>query len=72
MTGDNNYTIGRLIRILFLDHVSTTEDAGQLKFDTKKSGDYLVYAARHAFDLSDIKSTLYCGRLGGLSEDFVI
>ena len=72
MTGDNNYTIGRLIRILFLDHVSTTEDVGQLKFDTKKSGDYLVYAARHAFDLSDIKSTLYCGRLGGLSEDFVI
>lgn len=71
ITGDNNYTLGRLIRVLFLDTLSTSENK-ELRFDTKKSGDYLVYAARHTFDLSDVKTQLFCGRLGSLSGDFVL
>ena len=35
LTGDNNYTIGRIIRILFIDTASTNERESQLMFDAK-------------------------------------
>ena len=70
ITGDNNYSLGRLVRILFIDTESTSVNDKQIKFDSKKSGDYLILAAKHTFDLSNVRTKLFCGRLGSLSGDF--
>ena len=40
LTGDENYTIGKVIRILFIDNTSTNENTNQILFDSKKSGDF--------------------------------
>ena len=69
LTGDENYTIGKIIRILFIDNESTAQGGTILKFDTKKSGDYVVCSAKHAFE-SFYTTTLTCGRLASLEEDF--
>ncbi len=72
LTGDENYTIGKVVRILFLDTASNAENKERLLFDTKKSGDYIICAARHVFDAETYNTTLLCGRVGTLSEDIVL
>ncbi len=69
LTGDNNYTLGRVIRILFIDTTSTAEGEAQLMYDSKKSGDYVICAAKHIFTEETYFTTLLCGRLGTLGED---
>ena len=71
LTGDENYTIGKVIRILFIDNESSSQGSDILKFDTKKSGDYVICSAKHAFE-SFYTTTLLCGRLGSLEEDFAL
>ena len=58
--------------ILFLDTASNAENKERPQFDTKKSGDYIICAARHVFDSEAYNTTLLCGRLGALSEDIVL
>ena len=70
LTGDENYTIGKIIRVLFIDNTSSTENQALLKFDSKNSGDYVICAARHVFEQENYTTTLLCGRLGSLEEDF--
>ena len=72
LTADQNYTIGKVIRILFIDNVSTTTNQTKLSFDSKKSGDYVICAAKHVFDDEIYNTTLLCGKLGSLSEDIVL
>ncbi len=69
LTGDENYTIGKTIRVLFIDNESSAQNSDILKFDTKKSGDYVIVSARHAFE-AFYTTTLLCGRLASLEEDF--
>ena len=71
LTGDENYTIGKVIRILFIDNESSAQGSDILKFDTKKSGDYVIVSAKHAFE-SFYTTTLLCGRLASLEEDFAL
>ena len=59
-----------MIRVLFIDNTSSTENQAVLKFDTKNSGDYVICAARHVFEEETYTTTLLCGRLGSLEEDF--
>lgn len=70
ITGDNNYSLGRLIRILFIDTETSSINEKQIAFDSKKSGDYLILSAKHTFDLSNVTTKLFCGRLGSLPGDF--
>ena len=35
LTGDENYTIGKIVRILFLDTASNAENKERPQFDTK-------------------------------------
>jgi len=72
LTADENYTIGKVIRILFIDNVSSSTNQSKLSFDSKKSGDYVICAARHVFDDENYNTTLLCGRLGSLTEDIVL
>ena len=55
--------------MLFIDNESTAQGSTEIKFDTKKSGDYVIVSARHAFE-SFYTTTLLCGRLASLEEDF--
>ena len=72
LTADQNYTIGKVIRILFIDNTSTSTNQAKLSFDSKKSGDYVICAARHVFDDENYNTTLLCGKLGSLTEDIVL
>ena len=72
LTADENYTIGKVIRILFIDNVSSSTNQEKLSFDSKKSGDYVICAARHVFDDENYNTTLLCGKLGSLTEDIVL
>ena len=72
LTADQNYTIGKVIRILFIDNISTSTNESKLSFDSKKSGDYVICAARHVFDDENYNTTLLCGKLGSLTEDIVL
>ena len=72
LTADQNYTIGKVIRILFIDNTSTSTNQAKLSFDSKKSGDYVICAARHVFDDENYSTTLLCGKLGSLNEDIVL
>ena len=66
ITGNNNYTIGKTIRIIFLDTDSTNN---LVKKDLKKSGDYIIVGAKHAFAEEQITSELLCGKIASLGEE---
>ena len=72
LTGDENYTIGKVIRILFIDNTSTNENTNQILFDSKKSGDYVICAAKHVFDNDKYNTILLCGRLGNLEKEVLL
>ena len=68
LTGDENYTIGKTIRIIFLDN--SEEDQSRLTLDTKKSGDYIICAAKHQFGNESAATQLLCGKLGYFGQEF--
>tara|TARA_Y100000022_G_C13205127_1_gene354661 strand:- start:158 stop:1144 length:987 start_codon:yes stop_codon:yes gene_type:complete len=68
LTGDGNYTIGKTIRIVFLDN--SEEDQVELTLDNKKSGDYIICSARHTFSGEVASTQLLCGKLGYFGQEF--
>ncbi len=48
LKGDMHYTIGRNVTLHFLTSI-TDKSTDEEKLDIKKSGDYLIYAAKHSF-----------------------
>ena len=42
----------------------------QLMFDTKKSGDYIICAAKHSFGDISVSTQLLCGKLGYFGQEF--
>lgn len=69
LTGDANYTLGKLIRIIFLD-TSPIKDETRAVIDHKKSGDYIVCAARHVITRTGASTKLLCGKLGSFGGEF--
>ncbi len=69
LTGDANYTVGKLIRIIFLDN-APERDESRAVIDHKMSGDYLICAAKH--DLNNYRGVtrLLCGKLGSFGGEF--
>ena len=67
--GDNHYTIGNTIRVLFYDN--TPDDPRGGRIDTKKSGDYIIFAARHMFSVESYDVKLLCAKLASYVEDVV-
>jgi len=64
MRGDGDYTIGNVVRLIFLE--STNDDQNEKRIDTKKSGDYVLYSTKHSFSVASpnrIDSTLLCAKL---------
>ena len=67
VTADANYSIGKTIKLNFLDTNSTT-DLQNAKLDEKKSGDYIILQAKHNFRLEKFDTTLLCGKIGNVGE----
>jgi len=68
ITGDANYTIGKTIRIRFLDSNPYLDDK-TAKLDLKKSGDYVIMTTKHIFSDQGITSELTCGRIASLGVE---
>ena len=68
ITGDRNYTIGKTIRVVFLDNSEGDQTA--VTFDTKKSADYIICAAKHSFMGEKAVTQLICGKLGYFGQEF--
>lgn len=64
--GDPHYTIGNVIRIIFMD--TTTDLMAQPQIDLKKSGDYIICGARHIFTKERYDVRLLCGKLASYKE----
>ena len=64
---DPNYTIGNKIRFLMLDPL--TDKLERASFDKKKSGDYIIYAAKHSFKKERYDIQLLCTKLASYVED---
>ena len=67
VTGDNNYSIGKTIRINFLD-TNPLVDTGTAKLDEKKSGDYIILEARHNYRVEKFDTSLLCAKIGSIGE----
>lgn len=62
--GTGDYSIGNVARLLFLDSNRRTDETAEP--DYKKSGDYLMYAARHSFSVrtpNRLTTSVLCARL---------
>ena len=67
---DANYTLGRIIRVMFLDNKQINGEERPV-LDHKKSGDYIIFGARHNFNQgSRADTTLILGRLGSFGGEF--
>lgn len=60
-------SIGNVVRILFADPTTDTGDGP--KIDKKKSGDYIIYAAKHKFSKERYDTQLLCTKLAAYKED---
>ena len=70
MRGDGDYTTGNIVRILFLE--SNHDNSNAPRIDSKKSGNYVMYAAKHNFSTYEpnrIDSTLLCAKLSSYDPD---
>ena len=67
VTADNNYSIGKTIRINFLD-TNPLVDTNAAKLDEKKSGDYIIVEARHNYRIEKFDTTLLCAKIGSIGE----
>ena len=67
VTADNNYSIGKTIRINFLD-TNPLVDTNAAKLDEKKSGDYIIIEARHNYRIEKFDTTLLCAKIGSIGE----
>ena len=70
ITGDANYTLGRIIRVMFLDNKQVNGEERPV-LDHKKSGDYIIFGAKHNFNQGKRADTnLILGRLGSFGGEF--
>ena len=68
LTGDNNYTLGKAIRVAFLD-TQQSMNSDKPVFDLKKSGDYLIIGANHSFFLEKAETQLLLGKIASLGVE---
>lgn len=64
---DTNTTIGNKIRVLFLGNAELTK--GFVPLDLKKSGDYIIYAAKHTMSTTRYDITFSCVKLNNFNDD---
>lgn len=65
---NTNMTIGNTVRIYFMAN-KPADDKGTNNFDTKRSGDYVVYAAKHVFTTERYDIHLTCAKLKSFTSE---
>jgi hypothetical protein len=68
ISGEYHRTVGNTIRILFLANRPNQTEA---KIDTKKSGDYIIYAAKHTLSSEKYMLSLQCVKIASYTEDAI-
>ena len=63
--GDSQYTIGNIISLQFLNSHINSNSAAR-RFDSKKSGDYIIKSARHIFKREKYDITVTGVKMGNL------
>ena len=72
--GDQHYSIGNKARIIFLDTDQEITNAPP-GIDAKKSGDYIIHAAKHHFSITQankIMTSLACTKLSSFPSDITV
>jgi len=67
LDGDKHVTIGNNLRVEF-EASKPDRDGGEKAIDVKKSGDYLIFAARHMFKKERYDVALTCIKLGNYKK----
>jgi len=62
-----HFTIGNLVKVLFPGNYTDTDD--DMLIDPKKSGDYMIYAAKHTFTLENYHISFECTKLANYNSD---
>jgi hypothetical protein len=62
-----HFTIGNSIRLIFLANISLNLQSQ--KVDQKKSGDYIIFTAKHSFVGERYDLTLLCAKVANLNSD---
>lgn len=66
---ENCYTVGNVIKILVFE--SNPDEDAEVRIDRKKSGNYIVFKARHMMSVGSYFVNLTCGKLASLEADTV-
>ncbi len=69
ISGDYHRTIGNTVRVLFL---ANRPNNSEVKVDTKKSGDYIIYAAKHTLAAEKYQLSLQCVKISSYDEDGIM
>lgn len=64
---DEHRTIGNVLRVLFM--ANTSLDKTNIPIDTKKSGDYLMYATKHVFSQERYNLQITLAKVNDYKED---
>lgn len=67
ITTSGHFTTGNTVRILF--SANRPNSLGDMKLDIKKSGDYLIYGAKHSFAGARYQIHLKCVKLTNYTDD---
>ena len=62
-----HYTIGNSIRLIFLGNMGQNKQANRI--DPKKSGDYIIFAAKHSYGDERYHVTLTCAKVANYNSD---
>jgi hypothetical protein len=68
LIGEYSNTIGNQIKLKFLNNSVNTKNRDE-NLDTKKSGDYLMYAVKHVFKKERYDVTASCVKLADLPQE---
>lgn len=70
LMGGKNLTIGNIIRIKFFDSkIAVEKNGNEIGIDTQKSGDYIIYAAKHTFKVEKYDLSLLCLKISNLTGE---
>ena len=68
--GKEHLTIGRLINLRFVTNlIDAAENGTNVNIDKKKSGEYLIFGARHMMKKEQYNISLTCVKLANLEEN---
>ena len=67
--GIEHLTIGRLVNLRFISNSIENSQGGNVNIDRKKSGEYLIFSARHMMKKEQYNIGLTCIKLANLPEN---